>query len=108
MLTNTIILMAGGQQGGGGIMQFLPLLLIIVVLYFFMIRPQMKKQKEAKKFMENIKKGDKIVTIGGLHGKIHEVQENAYVIELDGGDQVKVKVTKTAISMDGSAALNTQ
>lgn len=101
----TTILMSGGQQGGaGGLMQFLPLVLIVVVFYFFMIRPQMKKQKEAKKFMENIKKGDKVVTIGGIHGKIHEVQDNAFLVEIAEG--VKVKVLKSAISMDGSAALN--
>jgi preprotein translocase subunit YajC len=105
---NTIILMGGGAQtGGSGIMQFLPLVLIIVVFYFFMIRPQVKKQKDAKKFMENISKGQKIVTIGGIHGKIHEVQDTYFIIEAEGGDQVKLKVSKSAISMDGSAALNT-
>ena len=67
-----IMLMAGGNadQKGGGATQLIFLGLIIVVFYFFMIRPQMKKTKEAKKFRESLKKGDKIVTIGGLHGKI--------------------------------------
>lgn len=85
-------------------MSFLPLILIIVVFYFFMIRPQIKKQKEAKSFMENIKKGDKVVTIGGIHGKIHEINDNHFMLEIAEG--VKIKVLKTAISMDGSAALN--
>jgi preprotein translocase subunit YajC len=98
------LLMAGGGQQQGGWMSFLPLILIIVVFYFFMIRPQIKKQKEAKKFMEEIKKGDKVVTIGGIHGKIHEVQDNAFILEI--ADGVRIKVLKTAISMDGSAALN--
>ena len=93
---------AGGQ--GGGIMSFLPLVLIIVVFYFFMIRPQMKKQKEGKKFLENIKKGDKIVTIGGIFGKIVEVNDNSYLIEVEGGN--KLKILKTAISQENSATLN--
>ena len=102
MNTITGLLMTGGGAQGWG--QFVPLILIVVVFYFFMIRPQVKKQKEAKKFMENIQKGDKIVTIGGIHGKIHEVQDNGFIIEI--ADGVRVKVLKTAISMDGSAALN--
>ena len=101
-----VLLMApqGGAQGGGGIMSFLPLVLIIVVFYFFMIRPQMKKQKEGKKFIENIKKGDKIVTIGGIHAKIAEVNDTTYIIEVEGGN--KLKISKTAVSMENSAALN--
>ncbi|MFN6038954.1 MAG: preprotein translocase subunit YajC [Bacteroidota bacterium] len=102
MVNYSNLLMTGGANQGWG--QFIPLILIVVVFYFFMIRPQVKKQKEAKKFMENIKKGDKIVTIGGIHGKIHEVQDNSFIIEI--ADGVKVKVSKTAISMDGSASLN--
>jgi preprotein translocase subunit YajC len=105
MNTMSVLLMAppaGGQ--GGGIMSFLPLVLIIVVFYFFMIRPQMKKQKEGKKFLENIKKGDKIVTIGGIFGKIVEVNDNSYLIEVEGGN--KLKILKTAISQENSATLN--
>lgn len=83
---------------------FLPLILIVVVFYFFMIRPQMKKQKEAKKFMESIKKGDKIVTIGGIHGKIAEIHDTTYMIEVEGG--IRLKISKTAVSMDNSASLN--
>jgi preprotein translocase subunit YajC len=94
---------AGASGGLGGLTSFLPLILIVVVFYFFMIRPQMKKQKAAKKFMEEIKKGDKIVTIGGIHGKIAEVNDTTYMIEVEGGN--KLKVSKTAISMDNSASL---
>ena len=68
--------------GEGGIMDFLPLILIIFVFYFFMIRPQLKKQKEQKKFRESLAKGDKIVTIGGLHGKISEIKETTAIIEI--------------------------
>src|ERR1700751_5312234 len=109
MQTTFMLLDATAPAAGGGIMSsvqsFLPLLLIVVVFYFFMIRPQMKKQKEAKKFMENIKKGDKIVTIGGIHGKIAEVQDSTFIIEVEGG--IRLKVSKSAISMDNSASLNT-
>jgi len=99
--------MAGGAQGtGNAIGQFIPLILIIVVFYFFMIRPQLKKSKEQKKFRENIAKGDKIVTIGGIHGKIVEVQEKTFIIEVEGGH--KLKVEKSAISMDTSTMLGAE
>lgn len=94
---------AGGGMSGG-ISQIVMLVLIVVVFYFFMIRPQMKKQKEAKKFVEAIKKGDKVVTIGGIFGKIVEVQETAYVIEVEGGN--RLKILKSAVSMENSASLN--
>lgn len=84
-------------------MQFLPLILIMVVFYFFMIRPQMKKAKDQKKFREGIKKGDKIVTIGGIHGRIVEVQETTFIIEVEGGN--KLKIEKSAVSMENSATL---
>ena len=102
---NTVIYLLMGAPGGKQEWyQFVPLILIVVIFYFFMIRPQVKKQKEAKKFLETIKKGDKVVTIGGIHGKIHEVQDTALIVEI--ADGVRVKVLKSAISMDGSAALN--
>lgn len=87
----------------GQIGQFLPLVLIIVVFYFFMIRPQLKKTKEQKKFRENIKVGDKIVTIGGIHGKISDIQETTFMITVEGG--VKLKIEKSAISMDASTLI---
>ena len=106
MNTISILLMAApaGAQGGSFMGTVGPLILIIIVFYFFMIRPQMKKQKEAKKFLENIKKGDKIVTIGGVFGKIHEINDNSYTIEVEGGN--KLKILKTAISQENSAAIN--
>ena len=97
----TIFLM--GQPGGeGGIMSFLPLILIIVVFYFFMIRPQLKKQKETKKFRESLAKGDKVVTIGGIHGKIAEMKENTVIVEV--GNGVRLTLEKAAISSDFSAS----
>ncbi|GAA4340251.1 preprotein translocase subunit YajC [Mucilaginibacter gynuensis] len=79
--------------------------LIILVFYFFMIRPQVKKQKDQKKYVEELKKGDKVVTTSGIHGKIFEVGETTFIIEIDNG--VKVKFDKVAISLEASKALNT-
>lgn len=69
-------------------------------MYFFMIRPQQKKQKDTKKFIDEIKKGDDVVTIGGLHGKVYSVDGDTVQIELDRG--LKVKIEKSAISLDFS------
>ena len=73
---------------------------IILIMYLFMIRPQHKKQKETKKFIEEIKKGDDVVTIGGIHGKVYSVEGDTVLLELDKG--LKVKVEKSAISLDFS------
>lgn len=82
-------------QAGGSGMNLVMLLLILVVFYFFMIRPQMKKQKEAKKFRENLTVGDKVLTIGGIHGKILEVNDTNVLLSCDGA---KLRVEKSAIS----------
>jgi len=103
MLLNSMLLMAP-QPGQSPIMQFLPIVLIIIVFYFFMIRPQMKKQKDQVKFRQELKKGDKIVTLGGMHGKIAEIQDATFIIEVEGG--TKIKIEKSAVSMEASAALN--
>jgi len=93
---------AEGQEGSG-LMSFLPLILIVLVFYLFFIRPQMKKSKDQRKYREALKKGDKIVTIGGIHGKIVEVQETTFTIEVEG--QNRLKVEKSAIAMDSSSQL---
>lgn len=72
------------------------IVLIIVVFYFFMIRPQMKKQKELKNFRESLAKGDKVVTIGGIHGTILEVADTSILISAEGG--TKLRIEKSAIS----------
>ncbi len=77
----------------------LPLFLILLVFYFFFIMPQTKKNKAQKKFRENLKKGDKVVTIGGIHGKIGEVKEKAVILEV--GNSIKMTVEKSAIALDG-------
>jgi preprotein translocase subunit YajC len=94
-----ILLAATPAEGGGGFTSFLPLLLIIVVFYLFFIRPQLKKQKETRKFREALKKGDKIITIGGIHGRITEVQEKTFTIEVAPG--VSFRVEKSAVAMEG-------
>ncbi len=84
---------------------FLPLILIFVVAYFFMIRPQMKRQKDEKKYASALKKGDKIITRSGLHGKIVELNDKdaSCVIETMAG---RLKFDRSAISMDLSKKLN--
>ncbi|MFC2175784.1 preprotein translocase subunit YajC [Bacteroidota bacterium] len=77
--------------------------LMFVVFYFFMIRPQMKKAKEEKQFRSELKKGDKVVTIGGIHGKIAEVKETVLIIEV--GEGSRLKIEKTAVSKDNSVGL---
>lgn len=105
MYTSSILLMTGGGKAGG-IEQFVPLILIIIVFYFFMIRPQLKKTKEQKKFRENLAKGDKIITIGGIHGKVLDMQEAVIIIEVEGGH--KLKIEKSAVSMDSSTLIGAE
>jgi preprotein translocase subunit YajC len=105
-MNQLIILMAPQQgQGGGAYTQIIFLGGIVVVFYFFMIRPQMKKAKDQKKYIEALKKGDKILTIGGIYGKIVEVRDDATIImEIEDGS--KMKISKNAVSNDATATLN--
>jgi len=97
-----ILLQTGGAPAGqgGGLMSLLPLLLIIVVFYFFMIRPQMKKQKELKNYRNAIQKGEKVVTTGGIYGKVTDVKDTTVTIEI--ADNVRIKVDKNAILKEPS------
>ncbi len=81
------------MQGGTG--QLVMLVMIVIVFYFFMIRPQMKKQKELKKFRESMAVGDKVVTIGGIHGKVLEVAESTITISTESG---KLRLDKSAVT----------
>jgi preprotein translocase subunit YajC len=83
--------------------QFLPMLLIIVVFYFFMIRPQMKKAKDHKKFVEELKRGDKVITTSGIHGKIVDLNETTFLIEVESG--TKIRFEKSSVSLESSKAL---
>jgi len=93
-----VLLMAPTQEGQNPYSSFIFLGLIIVVFYFFMIRPQMKKQKEVKKFRESLEKGDKIVTTGGIYGRIAEIKDNVVIMEVE--DKMRLKVDKNAIVRD--------
>lgn len=96
------LLMAAPQNGteANPIMTFLPMILVIVVFYFFMIRPQVKRQKDLKKFRESLQKGDKVVTNGGIYGKVAEIKDNYIVLQVD--DNVKLRVDKSAVVKDMS------
>ena len=92
--------MMGGQEGGSSVIIFW--VAILAVFYFFMIRPQQKKQKKSKEFRASIAKGQMIVTIGGIHGRIAEVQENTVIIDVEKG--AKIKLDKAAISYEAAAS----
>ncbi len=90
---------------GEGLGGFLPIILMFVVVYFFMIAPQMKRAKKEKKFAAELKRGDKVVTKSGLHGKVADLndKDNSCIIETLAG---KLKFDKSAISMEMSSKLN--
>lgn len=92
---------ANGAAGGGASM-WIMLLLIFVVMWLFMIRPQRKQQKELDNFRNSLKKGDKVVTAGGIYGTVAEIQESSVLIKVDG--DVKLRVDKTSIQRDPSQA----
>ncbi len=100
MQISTILLMSGGDEGGWGTILFL-WVPIILVFYFFMIRPQAKKAKETKKFREGLEKGQRVVTIGGIHGKILEVNDTNVLVDTGSS---KLRVEKSAISADSTTA----
>lgn len=85
----------GTAQQGGGWSFWLMMIAIFVVMYFFMIRPQQKKQKELQKQREALKKGDKVITAGGIYGNIKEVQETTFLIEIS--KDVTIKVDKGSV-----------
>ena len=78
------------------------MVLMFGILYFFMIRPQQKKAKDQKKFTEEIKKGDYVVTIGGVHGRIAEIEDDTFIVEVERG--ARIKFSKSAVSMDSTKA----
>ncbi len=96
-----ILLMApadGGDGESGGYTTMIMLGLLVVVFWLFFIRPQSRKNKEINKFRQNLKKGDRVITIGGIHGKIVEVIDNTVIIETEG--QGKLKLEKSAIASE--------
>ena len=85
------------------IADFLPIILIIVVIYFFMIRPQIRRHKEEEVFQSKLKKGDKVVTIGGIHGKVSGLKETQIILEIS--ENTRINVEKNAISREKSTIL---
>jgi preprotein translocase subunit YajC len=86
----------GGSQGQGGLGFFIPLIIIFVVFYFLLIMPQQKRQKEHRQLLQNLKKGDKVVTTGGLQGTIVSLTDTVVTVEI--ADKVKVKVGRNYIA----------
>ena len=91
------------QAAGTGTSSLIMFGMIFAVMYFFMIRPQIKKQKKERAYREALKKGDSVVTIGGIYGKITDVKQDSFIIEVHGG--TNLKVAKTAVSMTGDAGI---
>ncbi len=93
------------QSGGGGSIQFVFLGLMILVFWLFFIRPQAKKAKQQKSFIDNLQRGDKIVTIAGIHGTINKVNEDGTIsLEINPGSYIKIE--KSAISMEWTTQIN--
>lgn len=100
MLT-TVLLQANNPQGGG-MSSILMIIAMVVIFYFFMIRPQSKKQKEIKKAREALNKGDKVVTAGGIHGRIKEIKQDVFSVEIAQG--VVIRVDKASVYPEAEAA----
>jgi preprotein translocase subunit YajC len=94
------------QAAGGGSFQFIFLGLMILVFWLFFIRPQAKKAKNQKNFIDNLQKGDKIVTIAGIHGTINKVNDDGTTIQLEINPGSYIKIEKSAISMEWTTQLN--
>lgn len=90
MNLNSILLESAAGQAGGGMSGIIMIVLMIVIFYFFMIRPQQKKQKELKKQREAMQNGDKVVTAGGIHGRVKEIRETTVIVEAAPGVSLKV------------------
>ena len=101
-MNNEILFLA--QSNPMGMMNIVFIVAMIAVFYFFMIRPQNKKRKQLEQMRKDLKKGDHVLTIGGIHGKVAEVKETTIILQVEGG--VKIKVEKSAVSLDSSTQLN--
>jgi preprotein translocase subunit YajC len=99
------VLLAGNPQQGGGMVQLVMMGAIILVFWLFMIRPQAKKAKEQKKFVDDMQKGDKVVTIAGIHGTINKINEDG-TLQLEVSPGSYLKIEKSTISMEWTAAIN--
>ena len=103
-MNNIFFLQASNVEDNSGMLNIAFLVEIFVIFYFFMIRHQNKKRKELQNMRESLKKGDSVVTIGGIHGKVVEVKETTIVLSVDAN--TKIKVDKSSVSMDEATKLN--
>ena len=103
-MSNLFILQAGGASGGG-MSTLIMMGLMILVFWLFMIRPQAKKAKKQKEFINNLQKGDKIVTIAGIHGKVNKVNDDS-TLEMETSPGSYIKIERSAISMEWTANVN--
>lgn len=99
-------LLLQAATGGANYTQFIMLAGMIAIFYFFFIRPQQKKQKDQKKFIEEIKKGDNVVTLGGIHGKVVAVEDSTITLDVDRGN--KLIVEKSSVSLEASKRVSAQ
>ena len=95
MELNSILLQDAGGAAGSGMMNILMIVVLILIFYFFMIRPQSKKQKEIRKFREGLQAGDKVITAGGIFGKIKEVKDTYIILEI--ADNVKIRIDNGSV-----------
>ena len=103
-MLNSILL----QLAGSNMSSLFLIVGMFVIMYFFMIRPQQKKQKEQQSYVDSLKAGDKVVTIGGAHGTIVSVREKTVVLEVDASKGVRIVFLKTSISKDASSQLTAE
>lgn len=97
-------ILQAAQPKGSGSSMLIFILLMILIFYFFMIRPQQKKQKQVEEFRKGLQKGDKITTVGGIHGKIVDVKENTFLIEI--ANDVRIEIEQAAVSIDEAQLKN--
>lgn len=105
-LASIFLMLGQGDKGGGGL-QFIWIGGMILVFYFFMIRPQQKKAKQQKTFLKDLQKGDKVVTIAGIHGTVNKINDDGTMsLEINPGSYIKIE--KSSISMEWTANINKQ
>jgi preprotein translocase subunit YajC len=106
-MNNILLQAAAAPAGQNGWSSILMIVLMFVVIYFFMIRPQQKRQKEIKKFRDSIKNGDKVITAGGIYGKVKDVKETTITLEI--ADNVRITIDKNSVyanAIDSNAEAN--
>lgn len=105
-MNHLLVLLQAPGGAANPLTSLLPLVLIIVVFYFFMIRPQVKRQKELKNYRNSLQKNDKVITTGGIYGKITDVKDQTVTIEI--AENIRIKVDKSAVLKDPSDLETTQ